>query len=385
MLPGRILCLFILCMASLVSAEPGSVRLLMPMEIYATPGVETNLYFENVVLVVNPANYIFDVDCGRGIQQSERWTYTPTAEEGGAYQLTLRVLNQDNAVVAEGVTTLIVTAASVAKDRPISLLLIGDSLTHALVYSQTLLDHCAQPDTPALSLVGSFTPNGDAANRHEGYGGWTALRFATRYTDAPRDAPYKERPSPFVYKSDAGEIGLDFARYCKENNGGTAPDAVTIFLGCNDTFGAKDDSIESSIDTMFQHMDALIGMIRDFNPETKIGLIAPVPPTASQDAFGANYKNGQTRWQYLRNQHRVVERMVDAYGGRAVENISLVPAYVNLDCHRNYGVTSSPANARSTEVVTRQNNGVHPAKAGYQQIGDSVYGWLLASVGTRER
>lgn len=371
--------LFLLC-AFGAGAEPGMVRLILPPAIYAAQGVETNLYVENVVLAVNPANYVFDIDCEKGIQQAERWTLTPAADDTGVYPLTLRVLDQANAVVAEGSTTVHVLPADAGKDQPVTLLLIGDSLTHASVYSQTLLDHCAQPDSPALTLVGSHAPKDDPANRHEGYGGWTAERFATHFTDAPRDAPYKERSSPFVYKDDAGNTGLDFRRYCAENNGGMAPDAVSIFLGCNDTFGAKDDNIESTIDTMFTHMDVLIAMIHGLNPATRIGLIAPVPPAASQDAFGANYKNGQTRWQYLRNQHRVVERMTDTYGGREAEGISLLPAYINLDCYRNYPAATAPANGRTDVEIARQNNGVHPSAEGYRQIGDSIFAWLLAGM-----
>jgi len=41
----------------------GEVRLTLPHTIYATTSVETNLYVDNVVLVVNPANYVFDVTC----------------------------------------------------------------------------------------------------------------------------------------------------------------------------------------------------------------------------------------------------------------------------------------------------------------------------------
>ena len=33
----------------------------------------------------------------------------------------------------------------------------------------------------------------------------------------------------------------------------------------------------------------------------------------TQDAFGANYVNGQTRWQYRRNQYRLVDRMLEKY------------------------------------------------------------------------
>ena len=68
--------------------------------IYAAPGLETNLYFDNAVLVINPLNYVFDVTCKQGYQFDDRWTYTPAAGDEGDYPITLEVRDQSNAVIA---------------------------------------------------------------------------------------------------------------------------------------------------------------------------------------------------------------------------------------------------------------------------------------------
>ena len=357
----------------------GSVRLVLPETIHAAPGVEANVYFDNVILAVNPANYVFDVSCAKGAQQAERWTFVPSAADVGSYPFVLEVRDGANGLVARGKSTIRVVAAGAGEKRSASVLLIGDSLTHASVSSQRLLDLCVKAGNPALTLVGSHAPKGDAPhNRHEGYGGWTAKRFVTHYTGTARTGHYRQRGSPFLYADEKGKPRLDFAHYCRDVNDGKPPDFVVIFLGCNDVFGANDETIEAVIDEMMGHMDTLIGSIRGFGTTTRIGLIPPVPPAASQDAFGANYRCGQTRWQYKRNQHRVVERMMAMYGGREAERVSIIPAFVNIDAIRNFPRLKAKANAHTTVEITRLNNSVHPSAEGYLQIGDSVYCWIGA-------
>lgn len=361
--------------------QPGPIRLMLPETVYAAPGIETNIYFDNLILVINPRNYAFDVTCDKGKQQSERWTFTPASEEAGAFPLKIEVRNSENQIVASAQTSIQVSPQDAGKDKPVSLLMIGDSLTHASIYPQRVVEACSTPGNPALTLVGAHVPENAAPGvRHEGYGGWAASTFATKYTGIMHTGTYSERGSPFLYDDGKGNRSLDFARYCQDINGGKTPDYITIFLGCNDTFGATDETIESTIDGMLSHMDALVAMIHRVNPNTGIGFMPPVPPAASQDAFGANYTCGQTQWQYRRNQHRAIERMYQHFGARQQEHISMIPAFVNLDCVHNYPEASEPTNAQKEDALLRQNNGVHPAPQGYRQIGDSLYCWLKAQV-----
>ncbi|MBN1341594.1 MAG: SGNH/GDSL hydrolase family protein [Phycisphaerae bacterium] len=387
-----VVCLLVLARGA-VGAEPSSkgsvaagdeIRLLLPEVIYAAPGIETNVYFDDVTLVLNPANYAFDVACDKGAQQAERWTYTPASKDAGSYPLTIEVRDQANRIVARGKSTVCVAPLEAGSGKEITALLIGDSLTHASVYSQQLLDLFARGGNPKLTLVGTHVPKDPSGkNRHEGYGGWTAKRFVTYSTGVARTGKAKEVGSPFLYADGGGKPKLDFARYCKEFNQGKAPDFVTIFLGCNDTFSATDETIEERIDEFLRYMDELIEMVRKVGETTCIGLICPVPPAATQDAFGANYHCGQTRWQYKRNQHRVVERMMAHYAGRAKDRVTLIPAYVNVDCLHNYPKQTAPWNARTSETGARLCNGVHPSAEGYRQIGDSVYAWMKARLAGR--
>ncbi len=212
-------------------------------------------------------------------------------------------------------------------------------------------------------------------------GGWTAKRFATHYTETARQGKYRKRGSPFLYKDkDQGKPQLDFARYCGEFNNGKPPDFVTIFLGPNDIYRTDESTIEATIDDMLLHYDKLIAMVHGFSAKTTVGVMLPVPPAATQDAFGANYRSSRTRWQYKRSQHRLVERMLKQYGGREDEGISLVSAVVSLDCLHNYPTVEVEPNVHATVKITRTNHGVHPSGPGYLQIGDTVYAWLKAQL-----
>jgi hypothetical protein len=151
-------------------------------------------------------------------------------------------------------------------------------------------------------------------------------------------------------------------------------------LGANDMLGSKDETVETSIDTMFKHYDMLVDMIRRVRHDTKIGVLLVLPPAATQDAFGANYQCGQTRWKYKRNQQRLVERMMQNYGNREAEDIYLVPTNVNLDCANNYPAVKAPLNDRTKIEGVRLNNGVHPETEGYRQVGDTIFCWMKAQL-----
>ncbi|MDA0833788.1 MAG: hypothetical protein O2955_04835 [Planctomycetota bacterium] len=360
--------------------NPGAVRLVLPPTLYAVAGHELNVYFDNVTLTINPKNYVFDVDCPRGSHFEQFWTYTPSADDVGTYTFALDVRNEQNEIIAHDECKLVVVPANAKDESDLTLLLIGDSLTHASTYSRHLLDLSQQPEQPKITLIGSHNPTGenDKANRHEGYGGWTALRFATHFTETARTGDYKDRGSPFLYVDENGEKQLDFKKYVTDVNDGEFPDIATIFLGPNDIFRYTDEDIDDGIEQMLTHYDRLIEMLQSKQSLTKVAVMLPVPPATSQDAFGANYRNGQTRWQYKRNTHLLVEKMLERYADREDQGIFIVPTNVNLDCEHNYPAAEVKWNAQAEGSGLRQNNSVHPAASGYRQIGDTLYAWLLA-------
>ncbi len=277
---------------------PGKVRLILPKTIYATSCVEANVCFDNAVLVINPANYVFHVVCQKGVQQTERWTYIPETGDIGDYPFAIEVRDDQNNLMARSRSTLRIVPADAGSGRSMTLLCIGDSLTYHSGYTGNLLNLCNQLHNFCLHLIGTHHPcqTTSEENRHEGYDGWTAERFVSYYNENARKGDYIQRGSLFLYPDPNGEPKLDFLRYLYETNDGNVPDTVTIFLGCNDIFDATDETIECDLSNVFIFYDGIVDMVRSSDKRTKIGLILIPPPAASQDAFGANYGCGQTRW-----------------------------------------------------------------------------------------
>jgi lysophospholipase L1-like esterase len=361
---------------------PGPVRLTLPATVYAVPGIEINVYFDNVVLVTDPDDYVFDVTCDKGFQYDDRWCYLPAPGDVGEHRLTIEVRDQNNAVLARARTTIRVASPEAGKKAPVSFLAIGDSHLQRDFYLQHVLDLSVSDKNLGLTLVGSRgagnkPPTTDL--RHEGYNGWTAQAFVTRKGPKPRTGYYvpAETASPFLYEQQNGESRLDFRQYCRDLNHGAAPDFVFIQVGGNDIWRATDSDIDKTIDGVFGYFDALIAMVHGLDPNTRVGLAVVDSPSRSQHGF-RNYQGPrkQTRWQYRRNQHRMVERMVKQYSGRESDKTYLIPVNVNVDCVHGFPMREYPINGSTAAKEQRVYDGSHLSPEGYRQYGDEIYAWI---------
>lgn len=351
------------------------LALQLPPVIYAVPGVEMNIYFDNVILSVNLDNYVFDVDCKKGYNDAKRWRFLPKKQDVGEYSLKITILNSENRIVGQAVTKVIVAPRNAGVGKNISLLVIGDSLTNASVYARRINALFKLPGNPELKFIGSHSGGGRKPGEdgvcHEGYGGWSWPTFCGMWSDRK---DYRAR-SKFLVKEN-GHVKLDFKAYCTKYNKGETPDFITIMLGTNDVFAQNDGNIDARIKKTFRYMDMFLKELVKVAPDAKIGVALTPPPAGSQDAFGANYKCGQTRWQFKRNQHRLITAMINKFKTNKNKNISLVPVYVNLDTENGFPTWNEAIVYGDKTRVKRQRNGVHPAPRGYRQIGDSFYAWM---------
>lgn len=366
--------LLLLLFTALFSAErcqaenqSGPLRLTLPAECYAVPGVEMSIYFDNIVLTETPEKYQFRVNCDVGKAEAKRWVVTPTGADVGEHRLTVSVADAAGESLGEASLMLRVVPADAGADRKIRLLIVGDSLTHATHYPNEIARLLSEPSNPQWEMLGTHKPAGAGKGvAHEGYGGWTWQRFAAHYEPNP-DGTYRKRSSPFVYLGKDGKPVLDVPRYFAEECDGLSPDFVIFKLGINDCFRlnpADPKALDSGIDAVMKHAATLLTAFRRAAPNAKLGLCLTTPPNARESGFDANYKGRYTRWGWKQIQHRLVQRQMALFKDREKEHLYIVPTELNLD----------PVDGYPT------NNGVHPNPLGYKQIGESIYSWLKAEM-----
>ena len=347
------------------AADPNPLRLTLPPVFYAVPGVEMAVYYDNIVLTETPEAYQFTIACDIGRSEDRRWAVTPKRTHVGDHEFAVAVADASGKSLGYAKTMLRVVPSQAGAKCKIKLMIIGDSLTHATVYPNEIARLLSEPGNPEWRMLGTHKGRGPKDGViHEGYGGWTWNRFATKYEPNP-DGTYRKRSSPFVFLGDDGKPVLDPARYFDENFEGERPDYITILLGINDCFGAKPESpetIDPRVDTMFGFGKTLLDALRKAAPDAEIGVCITTPPNSREGAFQANYKGKYPRWGWKRIQHRLVERELEHFGDREAEGLYLVPTHLNVDPIDGYSAS----------------NGVHPNTVGYKQVGASIYAWLKA-------
>lgn len=352
------------------------LKLQLPSAIYANVGIESNVYFDNIVLTINSSNYVFDVECEKGRNDEKRWRFIPEEKDVGEYAWAVKILDSRNQVIGSAETRLIILPSKLKEAKAISLLAIGDSLTDASIYLRRVNANFQKNESITLQFVGSNGGRGRAIGKdgfcHEGAAGWSWYSFCEKWDENAKG--YKAKSKFLVLEN--GEKKLDIKAYLEKYNKGIAPEFVTIMLGTNDIFNSDDDNFDSNLENIYKYMDRFLSALTEAAPDAKIGIALTPPPASSQDAFGANYGCGQTRWQFKRNQHNFVKALMDKFKNNSNKNISLIPVYINLDSENGFIFTNEETFHGSGEKITRECNGVHPSRLGYQQIGDSFTNWI---------
>ncbi len=389
-------------------------EIVLPPNLYFLQGREGSVYLDNLHLA-DAGDYLHDLSSPSSIGQqlNERFSLTATAAlASGAFSVAVADKRTGTTLVMK-TAQVRVAATSAGAGSTLKVMVIGDSLVNATVITQTLIDLSAL-DAMGLTLYGT---RGSGANKHEGRGGYTTNDYTTagrtyrgftvtgvtaapainssKYTDGATvwtvqeyslsggtgtfscsvdSGPNTPAASGTLTKANGSSgdasvtftatapvsgnpfwIGgvVDFPQFLA-NNGFPSMDWVFVALGINDVFAQVSDAAASALaDSSFTQLDTLIASIKASGASTKVALVLPSPPAAMQDAFGANYATGQTRWRFKRNVLIWARQLIARYAGQEASRIYLVPSNVALDTVNNMTrAVRSPVNAQESLTFT---------------------------------
>ena len=386
--------------APAVSITPPGLKMMLPEVIYAVPGIESNIYFENIIDSATPKAYAFEVKCSKGVHGNHRWFWTPAEKDAGkTYDLEVRLFN-DYGKVASAKCKVVVADKPADIKRKFTVALLAASGVNC-GYPRHLLNVMRETGfvnyTPVGKHSGGGRPVVPGGLAHDGYGGFSWGSFLNRWaysaeelpqaqneaereqmrllgvTNLPKSQAYRMRsPLLAVVK---GKKVLDIPGWFKTVNQGKAPDFILIQLGGNDMFGAMAHNREEKLKTALNNAKTLLAALRKHAPQTVIG-VATSPCGCDQDGFGANYGSFQSKYQYRRNIQSYNRALAALVKELKDPHIRLIPLHQSIDPDGSYMKGSYFVHARHKKKIARDRNALHPGREGGFQLGDALYCWL---------
>ncbi len=362
-------------------------KLLLPPVIYGTVGIEMNLYFANVFACINPANYFFKFHCPIGRCDQERWRCIPGVEDAGTHEAEIEVLS-DSGTVARGQCRVVINHADAAAGKKLRLLMIGDSLTDQTCYPANL-HSLAVKNHIDLTMLGTNIPlefrnlpGGKLINyppaeelegvRHEGWGGWSACTFLHR-KKAIESTPFYHWNSASPFINEAGVF--DFKGYLEKNCDGIAPDVIMLALGGNDMLQINPGNQQSVIDGFLDNMQKLYRLLRKDAPDAIFGIGLEPFGSMDQSSWGKSHGCSCFAWDKRNLTPPAYVRLSEFFAEE--KNCSMMPLYTDIDPVNGYIRSEEACFEGSPLTVIRGVDSLHPCPAGYRQVANSAFSWLL--------
>lgn len=346
-----------------VSAE-GSPIPRLPDSLTAVVNEPFSLYYDGVVAGKEPDTFLVDISSPtlHGTAEQRRWTVTPKESDVGDHTLSVTVRDWNDAILAHQKVSLEVVSAP-KLDKPIKILLVGDSLTHATDYPELLYQKLDAWAPGQIQFIGHQQENThDACRRNESCNGWTWKLFASHYAPGQEERFALAR-SPFVFADDEQSTPqLDVARYLTEQGCADGVDFVIFQLGINDTFGvnlSKPDALDKSIDKMLPWADKLVNAFHEACPRASLGIALPIAFTRSSAAFEKTYRHMKQSsksnpWRSRQIQDQLAARMLAHFKNN--QQVFIIPMNSTLDILQGYSQDAG-----------------HPNRFGAQQMADAIY------------
>jgi lysophospholipase L1-like esterase len=359
-----------------IVASPTNLRFLMPTRVHVVAGTDQQFFYENLIVTKDADAFLF-VPSGAAMSFTEinrrGVRFRATQSHIGEHQLTVKVTDWEGRKVAEGTTTVVVSAANAGAtmSEPVRILVLGHSLP-SMYWPAYLADHLSGPGNPPVEFVGGIKywygtfpdfRNNPPLDRmfHQASPGYSVSTLLSLYSDQPPANPNMPTKSPFLFKNGKEPPKIDMKRYLESVLKGKAPHIVILNIGDNDTFHLDPAERDSATEKQFvANMNALINHLREIAPKAIIGAMMPNTYNDSEKSFIQNYGPKHTRWLAIQNRQRYIELMYDIAKSRG--DMEIIASNFAVD-----GIDGMP-----------YNSGTHFNNLGANQFAVSAYSWLKA-------
>ena len=331
-------------------------RIILPSVINIAVGQELNLWKSNIVHRVNDVSFY----CSEGNDKKRGYRYLPTSasDESLDVYLMYKGLRLDNKRVL--IKSL---SRSVGAGQTKQILMIGDSILDGGVIPSEVSNLISTGGGFDAVFLGTQTTD---SVKHEGRPGWSYGSFLSN-------------SSPFWDGSD-----INFKNYMSTNSnfgGSDIIDIVTINLGTNDILGVNHP--RELYNEVLVNVKSIVDFILDpvsGYPSCKIVISLP-PLPADKNGFGSiqgaddMYEKFET---YIRLFWLELIKVFDDSNYNS--NVSLGVSGLMLDRDYGFAYSNVQISARNTNLISEQNNNVHPNDSGEYQLADGIYSSILSVI-----
>lgn len=343
-------------------------KLFLPKEVCVAVGRTIELYNSQVSWCGNINDYHF-LWSGIGKSMKRKWSLTGTTI--GTNNLTLKVYNKNNVLIATKTTTVKVVSATIS--APFSVCPIGDSLTNAKAWQPELISLSGG----SISLKGTRGSIISGVQRtHEGRSGATSAYYLgnNSYTfDSNGTVGNDGRTQDSNPFWNPATSDVDFAYY--KSNYNQNPDKLLIWLGTN--------GIAVDATTNATNIKTFIDKVRLTGGSTIPVFVVHTLFRGNQDGIGVQTGSDG----YVANSTYKLEEDLKVFNLQekiladlsAYSNLYLIPVSTCHDSEFNFGAVSTPVNPRASQVEYLPSEATHPQNQGYMQIADIIFSSLAAN------
>ena len=151
-------------------------RIILPDCFHAVAGDTLQFFYRGIIEAPDPYVFCIDVQCDIGKSTPRYFEITPTEDQEGVYDMTIRIRDFRGNIMNSGKTKIMVHVAKKDPSAPKNILCVGDSLTYFGFWPNEVLRRFTKTDGEPkglglhnISFIGTVR-KGKCS--YEGYGGW---------------------------------------------------------------------------------------------------------------------------------------------------------------------------------------------------------------------